>query len=141
PAGAHRVGRRHARPDRAARGRDVPPRMTLSRRDLLALAATSPAFAWLPGAARATGPTAPVARALPHAPPPDDEAAWEQVAREFLIEGLHLNTGTYGACPIPVLEATIHHMRAFERMTRQQGVDRAALHRELEAYLGAWPGS
>jgi L-cysteine/cystine lyase len=114
--------------------------MSLSRRDLLALAATMPALAWLPRTttAAALGGGRPP---LPHAPAPDDEAAWEQVAREFLIEGLHLNTGTYGACPIPVLEATIGHMRAFERMTRQEGVDRVALRAELEAFLGAWPGS
>lgn len=112
--------------------------MTLSRRDLLALAGTTPALAWLPRAA----PSSVRTRApLPHAPAPDDEAAWEQVAREFLVDGLHCNTGTYGACPIPVLEATVAHLRAFERITSQEHVDGPALHAELERFLGAWPGS
>jgi isopenicillin-N epimerase len=79
--------------------------------------------------------------ALPHAPAVDNEPEWERIAREFVIEGMHLNTGTYGACPIPVLEATIHHLRAFERITRQEHPDLAALHHQLEQYLGAWPGS
>lgn len=113
--------------------------MTLSRRDLVALAAAAPALGWLPRAATASASPPPAP--LPHAPPPDDEAAWEQVAAAFLVEGVHLNTGTYGACPIPVLEATAHHLRAFERITRQEKVDHPALHRELEGFLGAWPGS
>lgn len=79
--------------------------------------------------------------ALPHDPAPDDEAAWERIAQEFVIEGLHLNTGTVGASPLPVLEATIRHLRAFERMIGQEAVDGPALHAELEAFLGAWPGS
>ncbi len=112
--------------------------MTLSRRDLLALAGTTPALAWLPrvgsGGGRSGAP-------LPSGPAPDDEAAWEQVSRAFLVDGLHCNTGTYGACPIPVLEATVGHLRAFERITTQAHVDGAALHAELEAFLGAWPGS
>ena len=111
--------------------------MSLSRRDLLALAAAFPGFS---GLARAVVPpraTTPV----PHAPGPDDEAAWERVASEFVIEGIHLNTGTVGASPLPVLDATIHHMRAFERMIGQESVDVPALHQELETFLGAWPGS
>jgi isopenicillin-N epimerase len=63
------------------------------------------------------------------------------VAQQFVIDGLHLNTGTYGACPMPVLEATIHHLRAFERITRQEHPDLDSLHADLEKFLGAWPGS
>ena len=79
--------------------------------------------------------------AVPLAPAVDSEPEWERIAREFVIEGMHLNTGTYGACPIPVLEATIHHLRAFERITRQEHPDLPALHLQLEQFLGAWPGS
>lgn len=111
--------------------------MTLSRRDLLALAAAVPAYAGL-ASARVPERTR---RPLPHDPSPDDEAAWERIAQQFVIEGLHLNTGTVGASPLPVLEATIHHLRAFERMIGQEAVDGPALHAELEAFLGAWPGS
>lgn len=116
--------------------------MTLSRRDLLALAATTPGLAWLPKMRpvqqRSLGAAAPP---LPNSPGPDDEAEWQRIAREFLIEGVHLNTGTYGAMPMSVLEATARHLRAFERITRQEGVDRIALHTALEEFLGAWPGS
>lgn len=112
--------------------------MTISRRDLLALAATLPGFGALPGALRAdAGPPGPP----PSRPRHDDEDAWQRLAHQFVIEGIHLNTGTYGACPLPVLEATIHHMRAFERITRQEHPDLDALHAALEAFLGAWPGS
>ncbi|MEP6589843.1 MAG: aminotransferase class V-fold PLP-dependent enzyme [Gemmatimonadota bacterium] len=111
--------------------------MTLSRRALLALAATLPGFA---GIAEASIPPR-LRSARPRNPAPLDEPAWERIAQEFVIEGLHLNTGTYGSCPLPVLEATIHHLRAFERMIGQEAVDVPALHAELEAFLGAWPGS
>lgn len=112
--------------------------MTLSRRDLLGLAALLPGFSGLADAMpfRTAG-----ASPLPRAPRPDDEAAWEQVKAQFVIDGLHLNTGTYGACPLPVLEATIHHLRAFERITTQEQVDGPALRASLERLLGAWPGS
>ncbi len=112
--------------------------MTISRRDLLAMATLLPGFGALPDALRAaTTPEDP----RPVMPRTDDEAAWERLAREFVIEGIHLNTGTYGACPLPVLEATIHHLRAFERITRQEHPDMDALHAALEGFLVAWPGS
>ena len=86
--------------------------MTLTRRDLLRFAAAFPAFsslahARLPRSSRGM---------LPFNPAPTDEAAWERIKQEFVIDGLHLNTGTIGACPLPVLEATIQHLRAFERI-------------------------
>lgn len=111
--------------------------MTITRRDLLALAAAMPAFG---GLAHARVPSL-SRRAIPHDPGPDDEAAWERIGQEFVIEGTHLNTGTVGSSPLPVIEATIHHLRAFERMIGQEAVDGVALHAELEAFLGAWPGS
>ncbi|MBL0179802.1 MAG: aminotransferase class V-fold PLP-dependent enzyme [Gemmatimonadetes bacterium] len=111
--------------------------MTITRRDLLALAAAMPAFR---GLANAPLPTR-ARGALPHDAAPDDEAAWERIGQQFVIEGTHLNTGTVGSSPLPVIEATIHHLRAFERMIGQEAVDGVALHAELEAFLGAWPGS
>lgn len=111
--------------------------MTLSRRDLLRLAAAVPAFSGLRYAQRPT----PSRELLPFNPEPDDEAAWERITRQFVIDGLHLNTGTYGACPLPVLDATFQHMRAFERMIGQEGIDYPAFKQELETFIGAWPGS
>lgn len=112
--------------------------MSITRRDLLALGAMLPGFAAL---AHATPPRRTRTASLPHDPDPDDEASWEAIARQFVINGVHLNTGTYGSCPIPVLEATIHHLRAFERMIGQEHPDLAALRNSLERLLGAWPGS
>jgi len=111
--------------------------MTLSRRDLLALAVAMPGFSWL---ARAPLPERGEG-AIPCSPGPTDEPAWERIASEFVIDGIHLNTGTVGASPLAVLQATIQHMRAFERMIGQESVDVPALKRELETFLGAWPGS
>jgi selenocysteine lyase/cysteine desulfurase len=111
--------------------------VTLSRRDLLRLAAAMPAMA---GLRAAPIPGLP-GRDLPVSPPADDEVAWQRIKDQFVIDGLHLNTGTYGACPLPVLEATIQHLRAFERIIGQDGIDYPAFKTELEAFLGAWPGS
>jgi isopenicillin-N epimerase len=112
--------------------------VSISRRDLLALGAMLPGFAAL---AHATPPRRKQTTDLPRNPRPDDEASWEAIARQFVIDGVHLNTGTYGSCPIPVLEATIHHLRAFERMIGQEHPDLAALRASLEGLLNAWPGS
>ena len=111
--------------------------MTLTRRDLLKLAAAVPAFSGLKHAKLPATSIDPI----PFNPAPDDEAAWERIAREFVIDGLHLNTGTYGACPLPVMDATFQHMRAFERMIGQDGFDAVAFKQELETFLGAWSGS
>jgi selenocysteine lyase/cysteine desulfurase len=111
--------------------------MTVSRRELLGLAALLPGF----GGLAHVSPTRGSGNRLPPPTAADDEVAWEAVARQFVIDGLHLNTGTYGACPLPVLEATIHHLRSFERITRQEHPDLDALHRGLEEFLGAWTGS
>ncbi|MGH7582453.1 MAG: aminotransferase class V-fold PLP-dependent enzyme [Gemmatimonadales bacterium] len=111
--------------------------MNLSRRDLLGLAAAIPALGGLRSAPLVRRDDAP----LPHNPAPDDEAAWERIAAQFLIDGIHLNTGTYGACPIPVLDATIQFLRGFERMIGQPGIDYPAFKSEVETFVGAWPGS
>lgn len=111
--------------------------MTLTRRELLLLGASLPGFDGLVRALPAGRPDAP----LPHAPAAGDEAAWERIKQEFLVDGLHLNTGTYGASPIAVIEATVRHLRAWERIIGQEHFDDAALHRDLETFLGAWPGS
>ena len=108
----------------------------ITRRELLALGAALPGFG---GVARAHAIASPP-RVAPLRPP-RSEPDWEALRHQFVIEGVHLNTGTYGACPIPVLEATIHHLRAFERITRQEHPDLPALHAALERFLGAWPGS
>ena len=57
--------------------------MTITRRDLLALATAMPAFG---GLAQARLPRR-SHRALPHDAAPDDEAAWERIGQEFVIEG------------------------------------------------------
>ena len=53
--------------------------MTLTRRDLLTLAAAVPAFS---GLGQARLPKAASDR-LPHNPAPDDEVAWQRIARRF----------------------------------------------------------
>ncbi len=111
--------------------------MTLSRRDLLGTALGLPSLASLLSGELSARPM----HELPGSPSVDDEERWEAIAREFLIEGVHLNTGTYGACPVPVLEATVQQLRSFERITRQEHPDGAAIRADLESLLGAWPGS
>ncbi|HET9066477.1 MAG TPA: aminotransferase class V-fold PLP-dependent enzyme [Gemmatimonadales bacterium] len=110
----------------------------ITRRELLALGAMLPGFQGLAEARSLAG-----FRRRDPTPlqPPAGEPDWEALQQQFVIAGTHLNTGTYGACPIPVLEATIHHLRAFERITRQEHPDLDALHASLERFLGAWPGS
>jgi hypothetical protein len=111
--------------------------MTISRRGLLEAALGLPSLAALLSGELSATPL----DQLPANPSTDDEERWEAIAREFLIEGVHLNTGTYGACPIPVLEATVQQLRAFERITRQEHPDANAIRADLESLLGAWPGS
>lgn len=111
--------------------------MTLSRRDLFRLAAAVPAFSGFRFAALPESSDDP----LPANPGPADEPAWERIKQQFVIDGLHLNTGTLGACPLPVLDATFQHMRAFERIIGQEGFDLPAFKTELESFIGAWPGS
>jgi selenocysteine lyase/cysteine desulfurase len=109
----------------------------LSRRDLLRVAAAVPAYAGL----RHASLPARAAASWSRPASVDDEAAWNRLADEFVIDGVHMNTGTYGACPLPVLDATIEYLRAFERIIGQEAVDYPAFKQELESFLGAWPGS
>jgi len=110
----------------------------ISRRELLALAAAFPGLETL---ARHLPQQAP--HRVTTAPPagPLGEADWQRIKDQFVIDGLHLNTGTYGACPLPVLDATIQHLRAFERIIGQEAVDWPAFKGEVESFLNAWPGS
>ncbi len=71
----------------------------------------------------------------------DDEAYWRMVRSQFLISprGIYFNTGTIGASPRTVLDATVRHMTAFETVFEAQGVDLEALRRSVGALVGAPP--
>ncbi|HEU4568995.1 MAG TPA: aminotransferase class V-fold PLP-dependent enzyme [Gemmatimonadales bacterium] len=115
--------------------------MSFSRRDLLAAAVAFPGAGWLAGcAAAAAGPGAPAPEAeLPPLPPfRDDEAWWRELRRRFyLADGIFMNTGTFGASPRAVVDATVRHLTAFETVFHQQPLDEGKLLRDLGALLGA----
>jgi selenocysteine lyase/cysteine desulfurase len=69
----------------------------------------------------------------------DDEAYWRMVRSQFLIspKGIYLNTGTIGASPRTVLDATVAHMSAFETVFDAYGVDIEALRSSVGALVGA----
>jgi isopenicillin-N epimerase len=109
----------------------------MDRRQLLAAAALFPAAAWLPACAPARR-----GEVVPELPPLgpfiDNEAWWKSLRRHFYLgDGLFFNTGTFGASPRAVVEATLGHLRAFETVFRQQPVDGARLFRDLGALVGS----
>jgi isopenicillin-N epimerase len=108
----------------------------MNRRDLVRAAAFFPAAAWLPR----LGSPAEAGRRAALPPPSDDEAYWAEVRRQFFIaDGIFMNTGTYGACPKPVLDAVEAHERAFETIFHQQPFDVHALRAQLAGLVGAPP--
>ena len=115
----------------------------MNRRDLLAASVVFPGAGWL--AACAAGATngpggATAAPSAPLAPFADTEAWWRDLRKQFyLADGIFLNTGTFGASPRPVVQATVAHLEAFETVFHQQGIDGAKLFRSLGALVGAPP--
>ena len=91
--------------DRLARRRVLPARMTLSRRDLLRLAAAVPGVLRLRARARCRARSA--RRRCRSIRRPTTKPRGSGSSSEFVIDGLHLNTGTYGACPLA--GARCHH--------------------------------
>ena len=80
---------------------------------------------------------APVA---PLAPFSNEERWWADLRKQFYIaDGIFFNTGTFGASPRAVVDATIAHLTAFETVFKQQGVDGAKLFRSLGALVGSPP--
>lgn len=114
----------------------------MNRREILAAAALFPGAGWLAAcsaAASASGSASP-APAAPLMPFTDDERWWKDLRKQFYIaDGIFLNTGTFGASPRAVVDATIAHLMAFETVFHQQGVDGARLFRSLGALVGSPP--
>jgi isopenicillin-N epimerase len=115
----------------------------VNRRDLLAASVLFPGAGWLAACAAGSQVGPSDGRATPRAPLApfsDTEAWWRDLRKEFyLADGIFFNTGTFGASPRPVVEATVAHLEAFETVFHQQGVDGAKLFRSLGALVGAPP--
>ncbi len=120
--------------------------MNADRRDFVRSAAFAGAALAFPGAGwlrrddlwEAAEPLVPLAPGAQ-----DDEAYWRMVRSQFLIslKGIYFNTGTIGASPRTVLDATVRHMTAFETVFEAQGVDLEALRRSVGALVGAPPAA
>ena len=117
----------------------------MNRREILAASLAFPGAGWLAACAAApsasgTPSVAPTAPSAPLAPFADTEAWWKDLRKQFYIaDGIFLNTGTFGASPRAVVDATIRHLTAFETVFHQQGVDEAKLLSALGALVGAPP--
>ena len=114
----------------------------MNRREILAAAALFPGAGWLAAcAAASTTAAAPsVAPLAPLAPFADTENWWHALRQQFYVaDGIFFNTGTFGASPRAVVDATIAHLTAFETVFKQQGVDGAKLFRSLGALVGSPP--
>ena len=116
--------------------------MTTDRREFVRSAALAgaalafPGAGWLSrvGAAERFEPFVPLAEGQQ-----DDEAYCRMVRGQFLIspKGIYFNTGTIGASPRTVLDATVAHMTAFETVFDAYGVDIEALRRSVGSLVGA----
>ncbi len=114
----------------------------MNRREILAAAVAFPGAGWLAGCAASAGSSSSTspAPAAPLAPFSDNEAWWRSLRQQFYIaDGIFFNTGTFGASPRAVVDATIAHLTAFETVFKQQGVDGAKLFRSLGALVGSPP--
>jgi selenocysteine lyase/cysteine desulfurase len=116
--------------------------MTTDRREFVRSAALAGAAFAFPGAGwlSRVGAAEPVAPFVPLAEgQQDDEAYWRMVGSQFLIspKGMYFNTGTIGASPRTVLDATVAHMTAFETVFDAYGVDIEALRRSVGSLVGA----
>ena len=115
----------------------------MNRRELLAASVVFPGAAWLSACASGASVGSPgpaVAPSAPLAPFSDSEPWWRDLRRQFyLADGIFLNTGTFGASPRAVVDATVGHLTAFETVFHQQGVDGARLFRSLGALIGSPP--
>src|SRR5437868_10552634 len=82
----------------------------MNRRDLVAAAALFPGAGWLAACAAASSAASASASApvAPLAPFSDTEPWWRDLRRQFYIaDGIFLNTGTFGASPRAVMDATV----------------------------------
>jgi selenocysteine lyase/cysteine desulfurase len=104
----------------------------VDRRSFVALVGGG-ALAW----PRAVGA---LARELESGGAPDDEAFWEHVRGQFLLEDdrIYLNNGTLGPSPRVVVDAVVEHTRRVAA-TYPPGVDWNDLKASVASYLGGDP--
>ncbi|HEU5359134.1 MAG TPA: hypothetical protein VFU45_08440, partial [Gemmatimonadales bacterium] len=96
----------------------------MNRRELLAASVAFPGAAWLASCAGGAAGAGAAAPPPPLPPARDDERWWADVRRQFLIaDGVFMNTGTFGASPRQVVDATVAHLTAFETVFHQMPLD------------------